>query len=282
MPANGKLHLIFERDRETPDGACITIMRPTVQNPPLRVIRSFPVVEGGALAHLHNISGGVLGGDQLECQVEVKAGAYVQLTTTGATRVYRGSSVAHQLTTIQVGTGALCEYLPDAIIPYAGSSYRQQTRITLEPDAGLFWWEIVAPGREAFGEHFDYEQLQLETDLYAGEIPLALERIRLQPHQRPPSSQARLGNYPYWATFYICQVSAVDWLALEERLTQMAKTLSSPASVIWACSTLPAHGISIRALGKMGRALYDGLVEFWHAARESLYGSRSALPRKIY
>src|SRR5439155_9780377 len=59
------------------------------QQPPLKVIRAFPLAEGGALVHLHNLSGGVLGGDQLQIAVEVGPGAHTQLTSTSATRLYR-------------------------------------------------------------------------------------------------------------------------------------------------------------------------------------------------
>src|SRR5207245_5131709 len=66
-----------------------TILRLKQQQPPWRVIRGFPSGSGEALAHLHNVSGGVLDKDDLHLQVEVGAGARAQLTTTGATRVYR-------------------------------------------------------------------------------------------------------------------------------------------------------------------------------------------------
>lgn len=38
---------------------------------------------------MHNLSGGVLGGDLLELSVEVGNGACAQLASTGATRLYR-------------------------------------------------------------------------------------------------------------------------------------------------------------------------------------------------
>src|SRR5258708_1796448 len=135
------------------------------QRPPLKVIRAFPQADGGTLVHLHNISGGVLGGDHLELEVEVGPQACVQLTSTSATRVYRSRPdmpSAQQLTRVHVQSGGLLEYLPDPLIPFAGARYRQQTEIQLEENAGLCWWEILAPGRVASGERFAYEQLQIE------------------------------------------------------------------------------------------------------------------------
>ena len=81
---HGRLDLAFEK---TSHGG--TVLRIRRQEPPWRVLRAFPNGAGQALVHLHNTSGGVLGGDRLELQVDLSPGARVQLTTTGATRVYR-------------------------------------------------------------------------------------------------------------------------------------------------------------------------------------------------
>lgn len=73
--------------------------------------------------------------------VDVGNHAYVQLTSTSATRLYRrhaDAATALQTNVIQVQEGGLLEYLPDPLIPFAGSSYQQQTRIELAHDAGLF------------------------------------------------------------------------------------------------------------------------------------------------
>ena len=48
-----------------------------------------------------------------------------------------------------VAENDLLELLPDPLIPFAGSAYQQQTQIDLADNAGLFWWETIAPGREA-------------------------------------------------------------------------------------------------------------------------------------
>src|SRR5258708_39478074 len=82
-PLNGKLKLSFDCDHGQ------TAMRVVEQTPPLRVIRAFAIDNGAALVHLHNVSGGVLGGDQLHTDVMVAANARAQITTTSATRVYR-------------------------------------------------------------------------------------------------------------------------------------------------------------------------------------------------
>src|SRR5271169_3974970 len=215
--ASMRLH--FSRDSSTGD----TFLAESHQEPPLRVVRAFTLADGAALAHLHNVSGGLLGGDRLALRVRLAAEARVQLTTTGATRIYhprREALATAQATEISVGENALLEYVPDPIIPFAGARFRQQTTIQLASGAGLFWWEILAPGREARGELFAYDRMELRMDIWTPERLIAAERVRLEPRMHALSSLARLGDYRYWATFYICRVGAVPklWATAEERL----------------------------------------------------------------
>jgi urease accessory protein len=192
--------------------------------------------------------------------------------------------MAVQTSDIQVGEGALLEYLPDALIPFAGSRYRQQSRIELAAGAGLFWWEMVAPGRAARGEFFEYEQLHLALHLSAQGKPLAIERMKLEPQCRRLSSLARLGPYHYFCSFYICRVGleVALWSSLERELSIVAQGLSRPAEICWGVSTLVAHGLVIRALGCQGREIVSGLQTFWQAAKLALYGREAIPPRKVY
>src|SRR5215207_6102789 len=282
-PAHGLLRLRFDRSGDRGR----TTLTSCAQRPPLQVVRAFPSGGAATLAHLHNLSGGVLGGDTLELSVEVGGGASAQLTSTGATRLYRcrpGSPAAVQRQGFRVGPGALLEYLPDELIPFAGARYRQETRIDLSDGAGLFWWEAVAPGRAARGELFEYDSLHFTLDLTACGLPLSLERVALEPVLRPPRSPARLGPYLYFATLYVCRVGVPEsrWLELEAELAELARSLSSPGSVLWGVSTLPAHGLVVRSLSVRGRDITRGLFDFWRASKWALYGEAAVPPRKVY
>ncbi len=280
---HGRLHLKFMQDRRSGH----TILSSSEQRPPLRVIRAFQLADGAALVHLHNISGGVLGGDRLELEVEVGPHASAQLTTTGATRLYRhrpSMPDASQVNEIKVLENGLLEYLPDALIPFGGARYRQKTRVELDQGAGLFWWEMVAPGREARGEIFDYERLESRLEISAASRPLALERYCLEPRLRPLTSPARLGDYRYFAGFYICRagLDAARWIEVEKELSEIARQFSRPAEIRWGVSALPRHGLVVRALSMSGRDITTGLIAFWRAAKLKLYGREAVLPRKVW
>jgi len=281
-PTVAALSLDFRRDEESSR----TLLAASVQEPPLRVVRAFDMEDGAALAHLHNVSGGLLGGDRLSLNVKVGAGARAQVTTTGATRIYRrrnDDGATTQLNRIEVGENALLEYVPDSIIPFAGSRFSQDTTICLSAGAGLFWWEILAPGREAKGERFEYEFVEMKTNLWVGGRRAAAERIRIEPQFRDIRALGRLGDYAFWATLYICRegIDARVWMEMEETLRAKFSEFAKPGASLWGVSTLARGGLVVRGLTHHGRDMVAGLHSLWRAGKKLLYGCEPILPRKV-
>ena len=282
LETDGRLSLQFDYD----SGALRTHLQVIEQRQPLKVVRAFDLPGGAALVHLHNLSGGVITGDKLSLNITVGAGASAQITSTSATRIYRTrpqARPAESTTLVQVKENALLEYLPDSLIPFAGAQYSQRTSVHLSNGAGLFWWETLAPGREARGEVFSYNSLRLAFDLRVAGIPFAIEHSDLNPPLRPLNSPARFGSHRYLSSFYICRAGATDaiWSTLEKQLLDVAERLSSPV-IIWGLTRLPAHGLVVRALSQNGRDIASGLVAFWRVAKQTLYGREAVVPRKIY
>ncbi len=260
-------------------------MHVDAQDPPLKVVRAFLQPNGGTLVHLHNVSGGVLAGDRLSLEIDVGAGAAVQVTSTGATRLYRhreGAQDSEQLVTIAVREGALLEYLPDPLIPFAGSRHCQDTAITLDSGATLFWWEVMAPGRLAAGERFAYDRLRMRSSIRGGGRLIVKENFLLDPKERPLASIARLGKYTHIASFYACQEgrTPADWRELEDRLNQVACRLTS--GTVWGASALACDGVIVRGLSAGGRDISAALLEFWRVSRRALTGEDPVRPRKVY
>jgi urease accessory protein len=257
------------------------------QDPPWRVVRAFPQDSGLLLAHLHNVSGGVLAGDRLALDIEVAAGAIAQITTTGATRLYRhraGAGDSEQRTRISVGAGAVLEYLPDPVIPYAGSRHTQRTEIQLAAGSALFWWEVVAPGRQAAGELFGFDRLRIENHIVSGTRPVLRENFVLDPIRRPLEATARMQRYSWTASLYICQPDRPTefWRGLEDEFTEFARRHGRKDQAIWGASALCSDGVVARGLSTGGRFIHAALTELWQIARKRITGKDAAPPRKVY
>jgi urease accessory protein len=258
-----------------------------VQDPPWRVVRAFTQDNGASLVHLHNVSGGILSGDRLTLEINVGPGSAAQVTTTGATRLYRHrteSADSEQHVKIHVGEGALLEFLPDALIPFAGSRHHQCTSVFLAKGATLFSWDILAPGRQAMGETFAFESLQIQTELRSVAGPLLIENLVLDPIQRPLDSAARMGPYTHLANFYVCSVGipSSKWRELEQKINDFCSAHSRPGAIIWGASTLVADGIAVRGLSLSARELPATLAAIWTIAKRFLTGEDAILPRKVY
>jgi urease accessory protein len=285
MPPSSNLHLFFEtNDTGT------TALRVKQQQPPWRVVRGFRTATGETLAHIHNLSGGILDSDSLDFQIDLRAGAQAQVTSTGATRIYRSRSadgLASQRMQVRIAAGAYLEYLPDQLIPFAGSRFEQTARVELDPGASLIWWDRVAPGREASGEIFRYHSLASHFEIIANGQPIAIERWTLTPfgtsHLTRLDSIARLGRFHHFASCYVCRAgeSPACWKTLEAQLQIIADQLSN-SEILWGVTSLRAHGLVIRGVAINGRGLASGLVEFWKAAKWSLCGRVATLPRKVH
>ena len=272
-----QLSLHFARDR-------FQIRR---QDPPWKIVRAFAVPRSGALVHLNNVSGGVLAGDRLALDVELEPGAAAQITTTGATRLYRhraGADDSEQRVRFSVGDSAQLEYLPDPVIPYAGSRHRLHTDIRLGAGATMFWWDVLAPGRLAAGERFAFERLHVQTEARAGTRPILRENFLLEPARKHLPATARMFEYSHLASF--CALSEGRppelWRKLEEQLNQLARDLTRPSEALWGASALASDGVVVRGLAASGRFIYDALIRFWMAARLEITGEPAVPPRKTY
>jgi urease accessory protein len=256
------------------------------QQPPWRVVRGFRNASGETLAHVHNVSGGILDTDSLSWQIDVAPGAQAQVTSTGATRVYRSRSAerrASQHINVSVASDAYLEYVPDQLIPFAGSRFDQTASVELERGASLIWCDRVAPGREAADEIFRFESLTSYFELIAAGRPIAIERWALAPLVQRLDSMARLGPFRHFASCYVCRAGepAAYWKNFESRMQTLADSLTG-SEVLWGVTSLAAHGLVIRGLAVNGRSLADGLVELWKAAKWILCGRVATLPRKVH
>jgi len=147
---HGHLALHYTRDGER----TIALDR---HHGPLRVLqRLYP--EGPGICHhvLVHPPGGIAGGDVLEIEARLDAGAHAVITTPGATRFYRSAGeMAAQRATLRVADGARLEWLPLETIAYPGCIAQNRVGIALDGGGEAMGWDVLALGLPAAGEPFD-------------------------------------------------------------------------------------------------------------------------------
>lgn len=116
----------------------------------------FPRPETGALttAVTLNTSGGLTGGDRLTTQITWGEGTAATVASQAAERAYRaiGPAPARLETRLQVGPGALAEWLPQETIFFDDAALSRDLQVEMAADARFLGLEQVVFGRTARGE----------------------------------------------------------------------------------------------------------------------------------
>ena len=174
------------------------------------------VESGSLLVHLVNPTAGFFDGDRLDLDITAGEKSRLVLSTPGASRVYRarGESPAICQQRLTVESGAFMEWIPEPFIPQAGARYFQRTGIHLAENAGLLFFEWIAPGRVARGEVFAYESLRWELDLIAHDKLIARERFELKPGDHSLTALREKFPAAHYVTAYVT-MAADAWPAAE-------------------------------------------------------------------
>jgi urease accessory protein len=131
-------------------------------------------------AYLVHPPGGVVGGDELTIDVQVDPGAHALITTPAATKFYRCDGRRSTQTQSLRVTGGILEWLPQESIFYRGAEVGTATRIHLDGASRFIGWEILCLGLPARAEPFDVGTWAEDLELWAGDGPRFIDRLRLQ------------------------------------------------------------------------------------------------------
>ncbi len=263
---NAELELGYGRDGET--------TRPTFRRHkgPLRVQKHLYAEGPEVCQHIIvHPPGGIAGGDRLDIAATAGANAWAQLTSPGAAKWYRAKGPAYQQLELKVGAGATLEWLPQETIVYCGAQAELSTRIDLEGDARLCYWDMVALGRPASGERFDAGYFQAHLDIRRDGQLLWHERQRITGSDGLLDSPIGLAGQSVFATLLISGEIDADLL---ERCRMI------PSLVRGDLSQLPGLLVA-RCLASEALHARAWLIELWRLLRPALLG-RAAVPPRIW
>ena len=227
---------------------------------------------GAAYTLLVNPSGGLVGGDRLSIDMRVNQGAHVLISAPSANRVYRSEGeVSAQHITLEVGPGAIVEWLPEQTIPFAGSRFRQTIHATLAPGATILLWDAIASGRIARGERWAFATLENEIRITTALGSTLVERYVLD----PATNLGTIGlaaDWNYVASLYVVNdaVTPEVWNRLETRIGLVLDEHAEP--ILGGVSQPAAPGIAVKLLARTAPDLAKMLDALWAVVRAELWG----------
>ena len=102
------------------------------------------------------------------------------LTTPGATKFYRSEhGGGEQHISIDVGPGAVCEYLPQETILFDGAVATMEMQVSLAAGASYVGWDFLSLGRPAANEKFRAGRISQRVQVFEGGKPIWCERLQL-------------------------------------------------------------------------------------------------------
>jgi urease accessory protein len=251
---DGRLALTFERR------GARTILARCGYTLPLQVLTPMALDDPAAVVSILNPTGGLVGGDTLEIEVDVGPGAHACLTTPSATKVYRTASTpAVQHVALRVAAGGRLEWVPDHTIPFAGAAFRQVLGAEVGEGGALVIIDAFAAGRLARGEAWRFALLDSTVSIRDRGGPVFHDRFILR--DGGPRGLGLTEERPYFATMVVAADAGVA--AFAERLS----ALDSDGDIDVGAGLLARRGAVVRCLAADAPALVRVVDTVWAAAR---------------
>jgi urease accessory protein len=166
--------------------------------PPLHLAKAYHE-KNWAISILTSPTAGLFDGDRLEVRATVAAGAQAALISPAACRVHTmdsGYAEVDQQYTIEAG--AVLDVWPAPMILQEAAVLRQTTRLDVAADATVLLCEVVAPGRAACGECFEFSEWRSSLRIYREGSLLSYENFSCIPDRGDLSDWREMypeGNY---------------------------------------------------------------------------------------
>lgn len=219
---------------------------------------SKPWLDGETLVvNAVNPTAGLLTGDSVETQVKVESGASLLFTTPSASRAYRTLAGTIELTQdFAVAAGGRLEVFPEMFIPQAGASCAQRTRVDIESGGEMLWIDVVAPGRVAMGESFEYRLLDWRMDVFLDRKQVVRERSVLEPGKPNLNALRKVFPNAYYGSLYWIGGKADGASDILKRITALQ------SGDVWVgASRLCGGGLTVKILAANSPAMRQAIHE---------------------
>lgn len=241
---------------------------------PLVVQRPFhPEPDGACHLYVLHPPGGVVGGDELELELEVASNAAAVVTTPAATKLYRsagGTAVVRNR--LAVRAEGVLEWLPQETIAFGGTRARLVTDVALARRAVFLGWEISCLGRPASGDDFAAGLLDQRFTLALEGRPLLADRLLTEGGGALQRACFGWGG----RTVYGCFVAVGAPPGLTGALRE---ALRAPDAADLFAVTNVAEACVCRYLGASAARARSVLTRAWGIARELSLGKAACPPR---
>jgi len=242
-----------------------------------------PLYPEGDICHvvvLHPPAG-VAGGDRLDIDIAVAAGAHAVLATPGATKWYKSlGREAAQHVRIDVADGARLDWLPQENIVFDNARARIATDVTVAPGGSAIGWDAVVLGRQASGERWSSGALWLDTRVAGPDRTLWIEQSQVDAASPLRAAVAGMDGLHVLGTLWAVGQGATQALA-ESLAEQLPYRPDLRAGVTCLAGNAGQSMLLLRVLGHEMEAVRRVMAEAWTTLRAPIHGV-AARPLRLW
>ena len=221
-----------------------------------------------AFLQIMSSSGGIVQGDRYQIDISLKNNAVANLTTQGATRIYKmDTNFATQSVNVSVDEGCYLEFIPDQLILYKNSRYFQQMNLQIHDNATMLYSEIIVPGRISMNEIFDFDTCFLKTIATNQEKKLRfIDTTVMVPKKQKMIKSGLFGNKSIVGTVYI--ITKQDHVL---EFTSEINSLIKKSGLIGGTSIMPkSSGVIARIIDDDSNKIKDFVYDIVKLTRKKI------------
>jgi urease accessory protein len=173
---SGTLHILRHGNR--------SVVSSARASSPLRLLT--PSNHGNAAwVFTSTYGGGLLGGDAIQLQIDVKEDAALLLQTQASTKVYRSPRGASSTLEARVANRARLFVLPDPTVCFRGASFDQAQSVDLAPEGTVVFMDWMTAGRRASGERWGFDRYSSRLTIRCEGRTVLRDSLLLSPAEGP-------------------------------------------------------------------------------------------------
>lgn len=192
------------------------------------------------------ISAGIMDGDVQEIDITVSENSSVKIFSQAFEKIHKmNNGSAKRNTVLSVLSGGFLEYNPLPTIPFASSSFSNNTVINLEDETSkLIYSEILSCGRVARDEIFEYNFYKSKTTVNLdGEI-LYFDNANYVPSKIDMSGYCMFEGYSHQSNLLIFNFNLDS-----KQIDEINDLINLAENIIGGCSKTYSDDVSVRLLG---------------------------------
>jgi urease accessory protein len=247
VPGRGELEVTLGPHR--------SIVSRALATSPLRLL--MPLNHGhAAWVYTSTYGGGLVDGDAISLHVSVGPGAAAFVSTQASTKVYRSVRGSDVEMCADVGRAGLLVVVPDPVVCFAASSYRQTQCVNLADGARLVLVDWISSGRRAAGERWVFDEYVSRTIVRSNGRLVLHDATALR--SADGDLATRMGRFDVLALLLIVgEAMRSEWTALVSRID--CAPIVRGADQLVAAAPLGETGCAVRVAGRsveqVGRCL---------------------------